>query len=88
MAPDSSFKTVQKRIVEEARKAFDAHREPPDRTMNKKLIINIAASGSFIDKTHNPHLPVTTDEVAGQVADAYEAGASMWHFHPRDPDLW
>ncbi len=86
MAKNSFLKSIQERIVEEARKVFDAHREPLDETMSKKLIINIAPSGSFVDKTHNPYLPVTTEEVAKQVADAYAAGAAIWHFHPRDPD--
>lgn len=73
-------------LIEEARKVFDAHEEPVDRTMDKKLIINIAPGGSFIDRRHNPHLPVTTSEVAEDVSRAYEAGATMWHLHPRNPE--
>ncbi len=78
--------TIQQLIVEQAKKVFEAHKEPIDKTMDKKLIINIAASGSFVDKSHNPYLPTTTEEVAKQVADAYNAGAAMRHIHPRDPD--
>ena len=73
-------------LIEEVRSIFDAHREPIDKTIDKKLIINIAANGSFIDKRHNPNLPVTTKEVAKEVGDAYRAGATMWHFHPRDTE--
>ncbi len=73
-------------VIEEARKVFDAHEEPIDRTMDKKLIINIAPSGSFIDRRHNPYIPVTTSEVADDVARAYEAGATIWHIHPRNPE--
>lgn len=73
-------------VVAETRKIFDAHNEPIDETMGKKLIINACVAGSFVDKRLNPHLPVTTKEVAKEVADAYNAGAAMWHLHPRDPD--
>lgn len=72
--------------MEEAKKIFDAHREPIDKTMDKKLIINLAVPGSFVDRSHNPYLPVTTKEVVKDVAGGYNAGASMWHFHPRDPE--
>ncbi len=73
-------------LIEEVKKIFDAHRDPVDKTMDKKLIINIAANGSFIDRSHNPNLPVSTAEVAKEVGEAYKAGATMWHFHPRDAE--
>ncbi len=72
------------RIVE-ARKVFEAHKEPKDATLEKPLIINVAPSGSFINRSHNPHLPLTPEEMRKELAAAYEAGASMWHFHPKDP---
>lgn len=72
--------------IEEAIKVFDGERKPIDTTMSKKLIINIAGSGAFVDRRHNPYLPVTTDEVAREIADAYYAGAAMWHLHPRNPE--
>jgi 3-keto-5-aminohexanoate cleavage enzyme len=71
-------------LVDEVKKVFDATNEPTDETMGKKLIINIAANGSFVDRRHNPNLPYTANEVAKEVAAAYKAGAAMWHFHPRD----
>ena len=86
MAQGPVPRTMQRLIMEEAKKIFDAHKEPVDNTMDRKLIINIAASGSFVDKSHNPYLPITTEEVARQVAEAYNAGAAMWHIHPREPD--
>ena len=73
-------------MLEESRRVFDAHEEPLDKTMEKKLIINVAPGGSFVDRRHNPYLPVTTTEVAEEVGKAYEAGAAMWHIHPRDPE--
>ena len=75
---------LSKRIAE-AKKVFDAHREAKDMTMDKKLVINVAAGGSFISRSHNPSLPLTTEEVAREVVASYRQGASMFHFHPRDP---
>jgi len=54
--------------------------------MDKKLIINVAPGGSFINRTHNPTLPITTKEITQEVKSAYNAGASIFHLHPRDPD--
>jgi 3-keto-5-aminohexanoate cleavage enzyme len=71
-------------VIEEAKKVFDGRRDPIDNAMGKKLIINIAASGGFVDRRHNPNLPMKTDEVAREVKDAYNAGAAMWHFQPRN----
>ena len=73
-------------VIEEARKVFDGNREPIDRAMSKKLIINVAPSGAFVDRRHNPHLPLKTAEVVREVRDSYNAGAAMWHFHPKNPN--
>lgn len=73
-------------VIEEVKKVFDGQRQPIDTSMGKKLIINAAASGAFVDRRHNPHLPMRTEEVASEVANAYKAGAAMWHFHPRNPE--
>lgn len=77
--------SVLKRRIDEARSVFDAHREPEDPTLNKKLIINVAPGGSFINRSINPHLPLTAGETAAEVARACNEGATMWHFHPKDP---
>lgn len=74
------------RVIEQVKKVFESQKEPIDMAMGKKLIINSAASGAFVDRTHNPHLPITTEEVAKEVAGAWNAGAALWHFHPKDPD--
>ena len=52
--------------------------EPPLMTMKKKLIINIAPTGSFTSKQQNPQQPVTQDEIVAAVTDSYRAGASVW----------
>lgn len=72
--------------IAEARKVFDAHKEAKDATMQKKLIINIAPSGSFINRTHNPYLPLSAKEMGKELSGAYNEGATMWHFHPKDPE--
>jgi uncharacterized protein (DUF849 family) len=60
--------------------------ELPLTTMKKKLIINVAPTGSFTSKQQNPHQPVTQEEIADAVREAYRAGASVWHVHTRDRD--
>jgi 3-keto-5-aminohexanoate cleavage enzyme len=69
----------------EFEKVFSAHEEPVDKGLNKELIINVAIPGGFVNRTHNPYLPLTTKEVTRQVVDSYNAGAAMWHLDPRDP---
>jgi uncharacterized protein (DUF849 family) len=70
----------------EFEKVFSGHKEPIDKGLNRELIINVAIPGGFVNKTHNPYLPLTTEEVTQQVLDAYNAGAAMWHVDPRDPE--
>ena len=72
-------------LIEEVKKVFDAHHEPIDETTDKKLIINACVSGGFVNRSHNPNLPVTAEEVGKDVGRAWNAGAAMWHFHPKDP---
>jgi 3-keto-5-aminohexanoate cleavage enzyme len=72
-------------LVEEFKKVFDAQNEPIDGTAGKKLIINVCVSGAFDSKSHNPNIMYTAEEVGKEVGRACNAGAAMWHFHPRDP---
>lgn len=82
MAQISGLELVRK----EFKNVFKAHKEPIDRTMDKKLIINIAPVGAFADRTINPHIPYTTEEVTREVGASWNAGASIFHLHPRDPE--
>ncbi len=52
------------------------------------LVITCAATGGVQGKEANPNLPETPQEIADQVYDAYQAGASMVHTHTRDPQCW
>lgn len=53
-------------------------------TLAKKLVINVAPTGSFVTRQQNPNQPYTPREIADNVIEAYEAGASVWHVHCRD----
>ncbi len=78
-------KTPHELLVDEVRKIFDAQNEPIDGAMGKKLIITACVSGAFVNRSHNPNLPIAAKDVAQGVREAWNAGAAMWHFHPRDP---
>jgi len=62
------------------------HAEPPLRTMDKKLIINVAPTGSFTSRQQNPLQPYTMEENVKAAVDAYKAGAAVWHVHAREKD--
>ena len=50
-----------------------------------KLVIEVAVNET-VTKAENPHVPLTPEELAKDVARCVDAGASIVHFHPRDPD--
>lgn len=50
----------------------------------EKLIITIAPTGNVPTKKLTPHVPVTPDEIAGDIIACYEAGAAVAHIHVRD----
>src|SRR3989304_3625178 len=60
------------------------HTEPPDLTMSKKLIINVAPTGSFTNREQNPGQPYTMEGNVQAVIEARKAGASVWHAHARE----
>ena len=49
-----------------------------------KLIINTAVTGMIPTKQDNPHVPVTSDEIAEDCHLCYQTGASIFHLHARD----
>src|SRR4051812_47329994 len=51
-----------------------------------KLIINAAISGTVLDKSHTPFLPVTIDEIVECAKQVRQAGAAIVHLHARNPD--
>ena len=49
-----------------------------------KLIIEVAVNETTT-RADNPNVPLTPEELASDVAECADAGASIVHFHPRDP---
>ena len=64
----------------------NVHAEKPHKTMDKKLIINVAPTGAFMNRQQNPGQPYTMDENVQAVIEAYKEGAAVWHVHARDRD--
>lgn len=50
-----------------------------------KLIIEVALNET-VTRADNPHVPLSPDELERDAAECMAAGASVVHFHPRDPD--
>lgn len=50
------------------------------------LIITVAPTGAEVDQMQTPHLPISPDEIADEVARAVDAGAAVAHLHARLPD--
>ena len=53
--------------------------------MKKKLIITCRVN-EYKSRAENPHVPFTPDEIAETAAECRQAGASIIHFHARNPD--
>ena len=53
--------------------------------MNKR-IITAALTGNWGDKSTNPAIPMTPEEIAAAAFDAYLAGAAIVHLHMRDEE--
>ena len=52
--------------------------------MGNKVIITCALTGAGTTKAQNPHVPITPDEIAADVAAVGKAGAAVAHIHIRD----
>lgn len=50
----------------------------------QKVVVTESVTGSMGDRTGNPSLPITPQEIAESALEAYEAGASVAHIHVRD----
>jgi uncharacterized protein (DUF849 family) len=51
-----------------------------------KIIVTIAPTGGMASKKQNPHLPTQPEEIARDVYDCYNAGASVVALHARRAD--
>ena len=52
----------------------------------EKLIITLAPTGNVPTKAMTPHVPVTAEQIATDIAACYEKGASVAHIHARDDE--
>jgi 3-keto-5-aminohexanoate cleavage enzyme len=50
----------------------------------EKLIITVAPTGNVPTRGMTPHVPVTPEEIAGDICDCHNAGAAVAHIHARD----
>ncbi len=51
-----------------------------------KIIITVATTGNVPTREMNPFVPTTPGEIAADVYQCYQAGASVAHIHVRDDD--
>lgn len=54
--------------------------------MTNKTIITVATTGAFPTKKDNPNIPLTPKEIAEDVYECWQAGASIAHLHMRDDE--
>jgi uncharacterized protein (DUF849 family) len=55
-------------------------------TLNERVIITCAVTGSIHTPSMSPNLPVTAEEIADAAVEAAAAGAAIVHLHARNPD--
>lgn len=51
-----------------------------------KFLLNVCLTGMVGRRKHNPHLPVTVEEIARDAEACLALGASMLHVHARDEE--
>ncbi|MTI61486.1 MAG: 3-keto-5-aminohexanoate cleavage protein [Firmicutes bacterium] len=51
-----------------------------------KTVITVAPTGAWPNKEDNPNVPLTPEEIAEDVYQCYQAGASVAHLHMRDEE--
>lgn len=55
-------------------------------TMNRKVFITAAITGSGSTQDRSPHVPRSPQQIANSAIDAAKAGAAVVHCHVRDPE--
>lgn len=53
---------------------------------SEAVIVQAAVTGSLVDRSTNPNVPITTDEIVADSLAAWRAGASIVHLHAREED--
>lgn len=54
--------------------------------MENKVILTVATTGAWPQKSDTPHIPLQPEEIAEEIYACYEAGASIAHIHVRDDE--
>jgi 3-keto-5-aminohexanoate cleavage enzyme len=54
--------------------------------LKNKVILTVACTGAWPQKTDSPYVPVTPEEEADEVYRCWQAGASIAHVHVRDDE--
>lgn len=54
--------------------------------MEDKRIISVALTGNWGDKSTNPAMPMTPEEIANDAYECWQAGAAVAHIHMRDEE--
>jgi uncharacterized protein (DUF849 family) len=60
--------------------------EESERTVNQKVIVTAAVTGSIHTPTMTPYLPITPQQIADEVVRSHEEGAAVAHVHVRVPE--
>lgn len=54
--------------------------------LNNKVILTVATTGAWPQKTDTPYIPITPEEIAEEVYKCWQAGASVAHIHVRNDE--
>lgn len=54
--------------------------------LNNKVIVTVACTGAWPQKSDSPYVPITPEEEADEVYRCWQAGASVAHIHVRDDE--
>jgi 3-keto-5-aminohexanoate cleavage enzyme len=54
--------------------------------MSGAVIVQAAVTGSLVDRSTNPNVPITTAEIVRASLEAWRAGAAVLHLHAREED--
>ncbi len=52
----------------------------------RKLVITAAINGGITNRSKNPNVPYSPEEIAQAAVECWNAGASIVHIHARNPD--
>lgn len=54
--------------------------------LKNKVILTVATTGAWPQKTDTPYIPITPEEIADEVYRCWQAGASIAHIHVRNDE--